>query len=63
MNNVSTTRTKYMLKRVLGVVIIAIDVYWVYRSGFGDAFNDVWQAITIVTLAAIGLILIAGTGD
>jgi uncharacterized membrane protein YbhN (UPF0104 family) len=52
-----------MLKRVLGVVIIAIDIYWVYRCGFGDAFNDVWQAITIVTLAAIGLILIAGTGD
>ena len=52
-----------MLRRVLGVVIISIDIHWVYSCGFADAFNDVWQAITIVTLAAIGLILIAGTGD
>ena len=52
-----------MLRRVLGVLVILIDIFWVYRLGFGDAFSDVWSTVAIVVLAAVGLILIAGTGD
>jgi len=52
-----------MLRRVLGVIVIAIDAYWVFRLGVGDAFSDVWGTIAIVVLAAVGLVLVAGTGD
>ena len=52
-----------MLRRVLGVLVILIDIFWVFRLGVGEAFSDVLGTIAIVVLAAVGLILIAGTGD
>jgi hypothetical protein len=52
-----------MLRRVLGVLVIAIDAFWVFKLGIGEAFSDVWSTVAIVVLAAVGLILIAGTGD
>ena len=63
MDSASTTKKKYLLRRILGVVIIVIDIYWVSRIGLAEAFGDVFQAITVVTLAVFGLILIAGTGE
>ena len=45
--------------RIIGIALILVDIWWVYRLGFSDAFSNIGDAICIVLLAVFGAILIA----
>jgi len=47
-----------MLK-ILGVVLILGDIYWVYWLGVEDFFNNFGIAMVIVVVAAIGGFLLS----